>query len=277
VKVVGKKRIQHILVGTALACALLFFLAHRVMVRTPGVLETFSSYCVYPVLLLQRSLVSPLHKRIARTQDYKKLQEKVALLEQEREDLLSSITTLEAASHFYKETKIISSFKKRYQTSHATLVQVMMKHISEHEQSLLVDAGSRHGIQKDMAAVYKKNLVGRVVEVYPYHSKILLITDNQCTVSCYCSTTKTKGIFQGLNQSKEAHLTHVDRLRNVKTEENLISSGEGIIFPAGFSVGKITSQKPDGMHLKITVQPLIDVTQLDYFYLIQKSAETALT
>ena len=276
-KVIVKKRIQHLIVGGALVCALIFFLAHRVMVRSPGILETFSSYCVYPVLLLQRNLVTPLRKKIAHTYDHKELEKRVTVLEKEREDLLAYITQLESVTDFYKKTKTISSFEKRYDTSNATLVHVMMKNLSNAEQSFLIDAGARHGIQKDMAAVYKKNLVGRVTHVYPYHSKVLLITDTQFTVSCYCAKTKTKGIFQGINQSDKASLTHVERLRTVRPKDLLISSGEGLIFPAGFSVGTIVSQKPNGMHLAIEVKPLIDVTQLDYFYVIQKGASTTTT
>ena len=67
-----------------------------------------------------------------------------------------------------------------------------------------------------------------------------------------------------------ARLLHVDRLHELKVDDVLVSSGEGLIFPQGFLLGKISSFEPDGIHFLVTIEPIIDLYAIDYCYIIQK-------
>lgn len=268
-----KNNIKRIVVSSAFGCVFLFFLFHRLFVNTPGFAETASSYCVYPFLFIQRTVFVPLYDKISRNREYNVLQKQVEVFQKENEELRAKIIEYEATAYVYKEVKELVAFKNRYQTSYAYLAHVMAKTLTPYEQSFLVDIGSHHGVQKDMAAVYKNGVVGRVIEVYPYLSKIILITDRRCIISCYCSKTKTKGIFQGSGELECASLNHINRLSTIIVDELVISTGEGTVFPAGFCVGKVLSEEPDGMHLKVFVKPHIDVAELEYVYIIQKGAE----
>ena len=67
-------------------------------------------------------------------------------------------------------------------------------------------------------------------------------------------------------------MTHVGRLKKVKIGDLLISSGKGLVFPQGFLLGKIISAQPNGMHFDIIVEPVVDVSSIEYCYLLQKES-----
>lgn len=249
---------------------LLFFLIHRGFVHTPGRLEAMVSSCMYPFLLVQNRIITPLQQKIIHRKNLKELQETVQDLQQENQDLLAQVAALQASELFAQETKELITFKERYKTDKAHLCQIIQKRLTSREQVLFVDAGSKHGIVKDMAAVYKNNIIGKVVHVYPRYSQVLLVTDARCKVAVYCSITKTEGLYQGANTNEYALLTHVDRLKKIKEKEKIVSSGQGTIFPRGFTLGTIESFVPQGVHYHIKIQPAIDSSSLKYCYLIQK-------
>ena len=67
-----------------------------------------------------------------------------------------------------------------------------------------------------MIAVFKDCLVGRVVEVYPYYSKVILITDPTCKVAAICTSTNVKGIHEGMLSLTTTKLSFVNHLEEVK-------------------------------------------------------------
>ena len=149
------------------------------------------------------------------------------------------------------------------------LTNIIFKQFSD-EHFFLIDLGKHKDIVVNMAVVYKNCLVGKVVEVYPFYSKVLLITDPMCKVASYCSKTGAAGIYQGTRKLDFGSLTHVDHLAKLKVDDQLFSSGEGLIFPRGFCIGEIDTFRDTGVHYEVTVKLLVDLTKLSYCYVLQK-------
>lgn len=251
---------------------LVFFTVHHLVIKSPGTIESYSSYFLYPVLVLQNKITSPFKSYFKHKKEQQNLYEKYTLLKTENELLESRITELEASKEFVNSTDSLLKFKAKYATDTACLSQIILKRLSDTEQLFLVDSGSVHGIKKDMVAVYKNNLIGKVIDVYPYYSVVMLVTDKRCKVSVYCSWIKTKGILQGANSSEYITLTHVDRLKKLRKKELLLSTGDGTIFPQGFRLGTVESFEPEGVHYNVVVAPSFNLYDIDYCYLLQKGA-----
>ncbi len=235
-----------------------------------GFFDTIASSCIYPLLKIQQAFVDPFRKKISYHIAHEQLYKKALLIQEENDSLKAHIISLEATAVFAEKIKEVVEFQSRYTTDYAKLARVIMRHISTDEHSCLIDSGSMQGVQNSMAVIHKNNLIGKVTHVYPYYSKVLLITDQRCPVSCYCIKTKTEGIFQGVNSTEIGQMLHVDRLHELKVGDTLISSGEGLIFPEGFAIGTVTAFNPDGIHFSIQVAPFVDLYTIDYCYVIQK-------
>ena len=163
------------------------------------------------------------------------------------------------------------SIKNKYNPQNGQIVQVLSRNLSEREHSLIVDAGSRHGVTSDMVVTYQNCLVGRVAEVFPLYSKVILITDKTCKVAAYCAKTRAAGIHVGSHED-HTELQRVNHLSPVEQGDLVLSSGEGLIFPAGFGLGHVETVSSDGLYQQVSVKPLIDGASLNYCMLLQKGS-----
>lgn len=232
------------------------------------VLNLAASCITYPFLVFQNNIVVPI-KQVFQT-NYK-LKEKNRILKQERDSLLAKKIKNAALKSYYSEIKEIIEFKDNYNFENTILSQVVMKSFLSSENFFLLNKGSSSGVQKDMVAIYKNNLIGKVVEVYPLYSKLILVTDKSCKVAVRCSKTNTKGIHRGNNLSTESKLMYVSHLDELKEGDTLISSGEGLIFPQGFALGKIKIFLKKDVRYKVKVEPLIELSSVEYCYLVKKT------
>ena len=255
-----------ILIGVSL------FLINRFVVSFSVIPKYIYSAALYPVFVSQKYIVSPIKNLFEKRKNNNELHELVFSLHNEKERLLAENIQLSAAAEHYEKIEELVDFKKRYSFSELKLAQVIFKHINEKSHFVFVNQGSRHGIKPDMVAVYKNLLIGRVVEVYPFSSKVLLITDKSCKVASFCAKTRANGIHVGKNDIKHTSLSRVSHLSRVKDEDLILSSGEGLVFPKGFGVGKIYASKKGDLYYQIESTPLFDVKKLEYFFLVQKGS-----
>jgi rod shape-determining protein MreC len=150
----------------------------------------------------------------------------------------------------------------------AHIVHVVLKHFDVDGHYFLINSGAQHHVEVNMVAVINNHLVGRVSEVYPAYAKIQLLTDKALKVAACCSQTKAYGIFTGTGQKKQAALNFVDHLQDVVMGDLVLSSGTGLLYPAGLCLGNIVYCVKKDVAYDIVVQPLIDLEHLDYCFLL---------
>ncbi|MFT6765145.1 MAG: rod shape-determining protein MreC [Alteromonas naphthalenivorans] len=255
---------QYILI--AVVC---FFLVHRAFVKTPGYFEQCLAVISSPFIKLSHTISRPFIATRSFWVDKNKLLHDFERIQKENEILYHELIELESSKIFLEDTHDLRNFQKRYDTHEMLLSQVILKKFGD-QHFFLIDAGKQKNVQKNMAVVYKNFLVGKVTHVYPFYSKVALITDPVCQVASYCAKTKTVGIYQGIKDTQSGSLLHVDHLAKLKIGDRVISSGEGLVFPGGFGIGEIQEFKDTGVHYDVKVKPLIDVTQLTHCFVVQK-------
>ncbi len=238
----------------------------------PTAMRSVFSCVLYPFLRIQYSITSPIHRYFQHQSQKKTLTEQLQSLESEYELLAQENIVLRASLDYQADVKELINFKNRYNTPQQNCAHILLKHIDQNTHFILVDQGSMHGVSPDMVAVYKNYLLGKVVDVYPYYSKVLLTTDKTCKVAAYCTTTNATGIHEGCNAQKTI-LNRVSHLSNVHQGSLVFSSGKGMVFPRGFALGKVEVCKLNGLFYDVQVKPLIDLQKIEYCYLIKKGAE----
>lgn len=254
-------------------CALLGIgISYKIFFVKADIIEQYSSYIAYPVLKLQQSIMHPIKSYFERKTSIADLHDEISQLKQDRDTLLAQNIELNALIDYAQQTQELTDFKKQYSSEHCTLAQVLAKNFSEQSHFFLVDKGSHAGVEPDMIALCNDCLIGKVIEVYPYYSKILLITDRNCKIAVYCTQSKATGIYQGCNQEWCAQLNHVSHLSQLETDELVLSSGDGLIFPRGFGVGKIKSFTTDKLFHQVQLDLLIDLRSINYCFLMKKGA-----
>ncbi len=252
-------------------CLTLFaFSVYRAFIFTPGLLDSLVSRIAYPFLVLEQTCIAPVKNAWLHWHSHKQLEQLLTEYKQKNEQLVAQSIEQQEIKNYDEETKELREFAQRYTQEKAITAQILLKHFDDNAHFYLVDAGSNKGITCDMVVVVKNCLIGRICDVYPYYSKVRLITDKLCKIPAYCSKTGVQGIHQGCNQLDFTELSFVNHLEKVEIDDMVISSGEGIIFPRGFGLGLITACRLDEFHYTITMKPLADLTALRYCLIIQK-------
>ena len=235
-------------------------------------LEQCSASIAYPFLVMQHKIVGPIKDHLAQRAQSKIVSYELKKKASERDALLAQNIELRSMIDYMQEVSELIEFKKRYNYEQGALAQILVLNCTNKAHFCLVDRGSCDGICPDMVAIYKDCIVDKVVQVYPHYSKVLLMSDKECRVAAVCSESKALGIYHGNNDDCHAHLEHVSHLSQVQQGDLIVSTGEGLVFPRGFGLGRVKQWKRNGLFYHIEVEPLINIHTLKHCYLVQKGS-----
>jgi rod shape-determining protein MreC len=257
---------------TIVLCVIfVFFVGQRLFFFTPTSLDAFASSILYPFLSIEHGIATHCATVYNRLAHAKHIYNEYQLLQQKYEAVYAQLVQYKATNAFYENTKELHDFAERYNYTNGLIVQIIARCTTSHEHTIFIDAGSYKGIELDRVLVWKNALIGKVIEIYPYYSKVRLITDPASKVAVVCSTTGARGICQGAGSLSELTLNFVNHFDNLICGDLLLSSGDGLIFPEGFSLGTIVTVQPEGLYYKSTVQPYVNIATIQYVYVYNKN------
>jgi rod shape-determining protein MreC len=121
-------------------------------------------------------------------------------------------------------------------------------------QRLLLDSGSRDGVQVGQTVIDAGGLIGQIIGVMPGTATVLLITDPDHAVPVQVARTGLRTIAYGTGRVDELTLPNVPQSADVRVGDRLITSGIGGRFPAGFPVGTVYAVQPDATRLFLVAQ-----------------------
>ncbi len=267
-EIVNKRALNYLILVSAL-----FFILIASRFSDLSSLKNIASNFAYPFIVIQNKISGSITSYFERKKNYRELVHELEQYIQECGTLKNENIALKSTLSFVEQTREIIDFSKQYTNLNFKLSQIIQKNFSENSQFFLVSLGSKSGIEPDMAVVYKNFLIGKITEVYPNWSKVTLITDKFCKVSALVispNNTSAKGICEGYGDSKNINLNFVSHLEKINIGDSVVSSGEGTVFPQGFSLGKIKDFRLSGLNYLITVEPEIELSKIDYCYILQR-------
>ena len=173
-----------------------------------------------------------------------------------------------------RRLQTLLEFKEKY-VSKTVAAQVIGTSGTEQSRVIIIDKGSRDGIKPDMAVITPEGIVGKVKDVFPLSSQVLLINDHDSGAGVILEQSRLQGIVKGTSLG-ELQVNDVMSDEKVEAGEHLITSGGDRIYPKGFSVGTVISATPDRDNdpfLVIKVRPSADLRRLEEVLVITKMAE----
>ncbi len=124
-------------------------------------------------------------------------------------------------------------------------------------RSVLIDAGTAHGVVTGQAAMAGGGYVGRVIDAGRRSARILLLTDLNSRIPVIVQQSGQHGILAGTNDAK-ARLEHLPQDIEIAVGDRIMTSGTGGVLPPGLPVGTVTAIGSDG----ILVRPAADLSRL---------------
>ena len=162
-----------------------------------------------------------------------------------------------------------------YNPIHAT---VIARNPDQWEEKIILNKGSKHGVEKNMAVMTARGLVGKIILVTPYTSEVELLYTNNSNyrVSALVQAEKedAHGLIEGFDAERnELVMKRIDSSKAVKVGEKVVSSGLGGIFPKGIPIGEVTEVTTDdfGLTKMVFVKPSADFSLLDEVIIAKRS------
>jgi rod shape-determining protein MreC len=169
------------------------------------------------------------------------------------------IAQLESQLLKYQNIESENAFlRQQLNLSSAQPIPAVMAHIiainPTMTNTLLLDAGSDAGVQKDAPVIVNGALFGYITSVEPRNSQLRLITDPKSIIEAAIPDVKARGVLEGTIGQKDLLLKEVSRDIELKPGMEVLAEGFGETNHTPLIVGKISEVIPDDKATTLSVR-----------------------
>jgi len=143
---------------------------------------------------------------------------------------------------------------------------------SPFRQSVLLNVGSRDGIKDGWATMDGIGLVGRISGLGKNSARVILLTDSNSRIPITIQPSGQRAILMGDNSPRPA-IEFLEKPGQVKPGDQIITSGDGKVFPAGLLVGQVT----EGPDKRLRAQLAADYERLHFLRVLRSLKSRAIT
>jgi rod shape-determining protein MreC len=126
-----------------------------------------------------------------------------------------------------------------------------------------------------MAVITPDGIVGKIKDVFPLSSQVLLINDHESGAGVILENSRLQGILKGVGRG-EVQVTNIMSDEKVDINDLVVTSGGDRIYPKGMPVGRVISVAPDRDNdpfLAIKLKTAADLNRLEEVLVVIKTAE----
>ena len=160
----------------------------------------------------------------------RRLQEELGKLKLDNQFLRSELNTAERA-------QALAAFQART-PSRTIAARIIGTGTGSNSQTVLVDRGTTHGLQRGMAAVTPDGIAGKVLAAYPLAAHVMLITDPNFAAGVISQKNRVYGTLKGQGRGS-CLVDYVQNEEKVDVGEMFFTSGDDRVFPKGLPVGEV--------------------------------------
>ena len=161
--------------------------------------------------------------------------------------------------------------------------RVVNKTPSDWYGSFFIDSGSDDGIQVNDTVLgmqgERAGLAGRVFEVYPKFSKVLLLTNAAASAVCAIEPAGLEALVEGKG-TWLLKMNYVPEEAALAEGAELVTAPGGLLFPAGVPVGKVAKLYPRESFMNFItadVTPAVNVNTLKEVFVVRRHLPRDLT
>ncbi len=105
--------------------------------------------------------------------------------------------------------------------------------------TVIVNKGSNSGVYIGQPLLDAYGLMGQVIEVAPFSSQVLLITDSAHALPVEVNRNGVRAVVEGIGDLYALRIPHVPNTADIVEGDLLVSSGLGQRFPRGYPVADV--------------------------------------
>ena len=177
-------------------------------------------------------------------------------------DLLTKVMNFEtSAVDKRNRLKIVND--STFNASGFIMARVVDRKFSDRENILVINAGWKQGIKKDMTVLVPEGLVGRVISVSEHYAKVMPVIHTDFKVSVVSDSSNSMGILSWSGGSEAiAQVEHIPISSRLKLNERIVTSDFSTFSLRGIPVGRVIRIKPDKLFYAIDLRLTVDFSSL---------------
>ena len=154
------------------------------------------------------------------------------------------------------------------------LANVILREPANWWRTVQIDLGSRDGVRTNLPVLTADGfLVGRISTVSLTRSQVVLLGDQNCQVSALVENeARDIGVIgaSGPLDSTLVEMAYLSRTANVKSGQNVVTSGLGGIFPKAIPIGKIVDSRAAeyGLYIEARVKLAANPSTLEEVWVL---------
>ncbi len=139
---------------------------------------------------------------------------------------------------------------------------------SNYAREIMLNKGSSDGVYLGQAVVDSDGVMGQVVNVASYSSRIILINDPKHAIPVKNNRNGIRAIARG--NGLNLNLMYLPVTIDIRQGDLLLSSGLGEKFPEGFPVAKVVSvtRENDQPYLEVIAEPTANISTANHVLLL---------
>src|SRR3984885_3623772 len=160
---------------------------------------------------------------------------------------------LESQAAETQRLSTVLNFRNAHAEASMLAAQVIGSSADPTSHTLFINRGDRDRLRLNMGVITSEGIVGKIVEVLPDTSQVLLINDKDSGVGAMFAGLRTHGVVKG-SGDPEPHMEYVVNDEKVTEGEAIVTSGEDHIFPKDLPIGTVLAANPGNPFQIIRVQ-----------------------
>lgn len=206
-----------------------------------------------------------LYQRYSNLTDYFNLKSQNEILISENENLKNLLEKYTSTKDSTNNQFVIDSinYNQNYTYSKAKIIR---NDFHKPNNYLLIDKGNLQGVQKEMAVINSKGIIGITEKSSSSYSRVQSILNSNSKINARLNNSSHFGtLFWNGKDYNTVQLEDIPRQAIIKVGDTIITGGKSTIFPEGILIGTI---KNIDNRNAIDIQLFNDMSNLGYVYVV---------
>ena len=222
-----------------------------------------NDFIVSPIQYIVKTPSSFFYRLLEETETIAQLESEIERLEKDNKIMkmnLQKIDILEDEVSRLRSIKRVMS--KKFEN--IQIAKVIQGDVIPNKESIKINIGSNDKVIKGQTVMGANGLIGQIVEVSLYSSKVLLITDINSNVPAIITRTGKQVIIKGRSQDDLLEISFTDDT-DIKSGDLIVTSGQAGRFIASLNIGRIVKiEMNEGERFaEVVVEPSVYIENIN--------------
>jgi len=151
--------------------------------------------------------------------------------------------------------------KQEDQFERVLVAEILSVDMDPFRRQIVINKGTGDDVYLNQPIVGAQGVMGKVVNVGPLSSTVMLITDPSHSLPVQVNRNGVRAIAVGEPRQNQLSIIHQPNNADIRVGDLLVTSGLGCVFPAGYPAGRVVkiNTNPSLPFADILVQPTADL------------------